>query len=97
MAEQKSGGYQQADAFVSSGFSLAQVVFGVCSFLVALILLLQFGSQIQVFEDLVFHKQPGLWPLISLLGMLVFGGFQILQYWRHREILREPGFVLRWS
>ncbi len=93
MGEQKVSDYQQADAFVTSGFSLAQVVFGILAFLVALVFLILFPFQIQVFDELAFHKQPGLWPLISLVGMLIFGFFQVVQYWLNKEMLSEPGFV----
>ncbi len=93
MSDFKGSKFQQADAFFTTRFSLAQVVFGLCTFVVALVLLSQIGSQAKFFDNLAFEKQPGLWPLISILGMLVFGFFQVIQYWMHRAILSEPTFT----
>ncbi len=92
MGERKSSKFQQADAFFTSRFSLAQVVYGLFTFVVALVLLSQIGTQARFFDNLAFEKQPGLWPLISITGMLVFGFFQVIQYWLHRHILTEPKF-----
>ena len=93
MNDKKPGEFSQADAFATSRFSLAQVVFGLVTFVVALVLMSQIGTQAKFFGNLALEKQPGLWPLIAIAGMLVFGFFQIMQYWFHRHMLSEPTFA----
>lgn len=93
MSEHRKTDFQQADAFIRTRFSLAQVIFGLITFAVALILASQLGSQAKFFDNLAPEKQPGLWPALSIAGMLAFGFFQILQYWFSRTMLTEPGFT----
>jgi len=92
MSERRKTDFQQADAFFRTQFSLAQVVFGLITFVVALALASQLGTQAKFFDNLALEKQPGLWPALSIAGMLVFGFFQVLQYWFSRTMLTEPGF-----
>ncbi len=80
------------DYFVSP-YSSALVWFGVCTFLVAVFLASQLGSQTKFFEGMPLEKQPGLWAAIGIVGMLIFGFFQMVQFWFHRNGLRAPGFV----
>lgn len=80
------------DYFVSP-YSSALVWFGVCTFLVAVFLASQLGSQTKFFEGMPLEKQPGLWAAIGIVGMLIFGFFQMLQFWFHRNGLQAPGFV----
>ena len=80
------------DYFVSP-YSSALVWFGVCTFLVAVFLASQLGSQTKFFEGMPLEKQPGLWAAIGIVGMLIFGFFQMVQFWFHRNGLRAPAFV----
>ncbi len=77
---------------MQSRFSAAQVIYGLGAFAFALLLFSQLESQAKYFDKLVLAKQPGLWPVISIVGMLVFGTLQLIQYWLHRATLTGAGF-----
>lgn len=51
----------------------AEIVFAVISFCVAGFLATQWSTQTAWVEGQVWGRQPGLWPLIAIVGMLVFG------------------------
>ncbi|MCW1934752.1 tripartite tricarboxylate transporter TctB family protein [Pararhodobacter zhoushanensis] len=51
----------------------AEIVFAVASFLAAGILALFWSSQTTWIDGQPLVRQPGLWPLIAILGMLLFG------------------------
>lgn len=80
------------DYFVSP-YSSALVWFGIITFLIAIFLASQLGVQAKFFDNMRIEKQPGLWSAIGIVGMLIFGFFQVLQFWFHRNGLQAPGFV----
>ncbi|WP_461476878.1 tripartite tricarboxylate transporter TctB family protein [Pararhodobacter aggregans] len=51
----------------------AEIVFAVASFVVALLLAALWSTETQWIDGQPWSRQPGLWPLIAILGMLVFG------------------------
>ena len=56
----------------------AEVVFAVASFLVAVVLAALWSSQTAWIEGQDWSRQPGLWPLIAVAGMLVFGAGELI-------------------
>ncbi|HPD92932.1 MAG: tripartite tricarboxylate transporter TctB family protein [Rhodobacter sp.] len=51
----------------------AEIVFAVVSFLIAVALALAWSTETQWIDGQAWSRQPGLWPLIAVVGMLVFG------------------------
>lgn len=78
----KTSGYSAAGEFFSDKFGVPQVFFGVAAFLLASFLLLKLPEETKYFEGLVWYKQPSLTPAVSIIGMLLFGFFQAIQYFR---------------
>lgn len=63
----------------------AELVYAVASFSVALGLAALWPTQTTWFEGQPAGRQPGLWPLIAIVGMLVFGlGELMASVWRNR-------------
>ncbi|MCF4099309.1 tripartite tricarboxylate transporter TctB family protein [Maritalea mediterranea] len=89
----KSNRAEKVDDYFVSPYSSALVWFGVCTFLVAIFLASQLGTQAKFFDNMRLERQPGLWSAIGIVGMLFFGFFQMLQFWFHRNGLQAPGFV----
>lgn len=56
-----------------------QSVFALCFLGFALFLFLLLPYQTTRVEDTLWHKQPGFWPMVSIIGMVVFG---VLHFWR---------------
>ncbi|MFN3955087.1 MAG: tripartite tricarboxylate transporter TctB family protein [Pararhodobacter sp.] len=56
----------------------AEIVFAVVSFMVALVLATQWSSQTTWLEGQRLGRQPGLWPLIAIIGMLAFGTGELI-------------------
>ncbi|MCC5988537.1 MAG: tripartite tricarboxylate transporter TctB family protein [Pararhodobacter sp.] len=56
----------------------AEIVFAVLSFAIALFLATQWSSQTVWFEGQRAGRQPGLWPLIAIVGMLAFGTGELI-------------------
>jgi len=55
----------------------AEVLFGIGALVVALLLGSQIGSQTKWINGLSMVKQPGFWPVVSIGGMILFGGFEL--------------------
>lgn len=89
----KSNRALKVDDYFVSPYSSALVWFGICTFFVAIFLASQLGIQAKFFDNMPIEKQPGLWSAIGIIGMLIFGFFQIIQFWFHRNGLQAPGFV----
>ena len=51
----------------------AEIVFAVASFAVAAVLALLWSAQTTWIDGQPLTRQPGLWPLIAIVGMLIFG------------------------
>ncbi|MFT6659307.1 tripartite tricarboxylate transporter TctB family protein [Maritalea sp.] len=83
----------KVEDYFSSPYSSALVWFGICTFFVAIFLASQLGTQAKFLENFPIEKQPGLWSAIGIVGMLLFGFFQMVQFWFHRNGLQAPGFV----
>lgn len=56
----------------------AEIVFALASFAIALFLASQWPSQTTWFEGQRAGRQPGLWPLIAITGMLAFGTAELI-------------------
>ncbi|WP_461472645.1 tripartite tricarboxylate transporter TctB family protein [Pararhodobacter sp.] len=56
----------------------AEIVFAVVSFLIAVALATQWSSQTDWVARQPLSRQPGLWPLIAIVGMLVFGAGELI-------------------
>lgn len=56
----------------------AEVVFAVASFLVAVALATQWSTQTTWVEGQPWSRQPGLWPLVAIVGMLMFGAGELV-------------------
>jgi len=63
----------------------AEIVFGVLSFAAALLLLTRIGAETTWLEGRPFVKQPAFWPTVAIVGMTVFGAFEL---WSTRRALR---------
>jgi putative tricarboxylic transport membrane protein len=68
----------------------AEIIFGALAFLSAVFLLSQIPAQTSWFENTPFVSQPGFWPVISIVGMTVFGAAELWFSWRrHRRSQSE--------
>ena len=56
----------------------AEIVFAVASFLVALLLAALWSTETRWIDGQPWSRQPGLWPLIAVVGMLVFGAGELI-------------------
>lgn len=56
----------------------AEIVFAVASFLVAVFLATQWSTQTSWGSGRPITRQPGLWPLIAVVGMLLFGAGELV-------------------
>jgi len=63
----------------------AEIVFGIISFAAALILLSQIGNQVTWVKNLRFVQQPGFWPVVAIVGMTIFGAFELYFTWRRNR------------
>lgn len=78
----------------------AEIVFAVISFAIAVALAFQWPEQTRWFDDQPLGRQPGLWPLIAIIGMLVFGlGELIGCFLRNRQAKSDDVWpeVLHWA
>lgn len=65
----------------------AEIVFAVVSFGFAALLAVQWPTQTSWFDGQPFGRQPGLWPLIAIVGMLLFGlGELVACFLRNRQL-----------
>ena len=77
----------------------AEIVFGIFSFCIALILLTQIGSETQWLDGKPWHRQPSFWPAVSIAGMTVFGALELIFSWRRNATGRGEsitGEVINW-
>lgn len=56
----------------------AEIVFAVASFAVAMVLAVLWPWQTSWIDGQPWSRQPGLWPLIAVVGMLVFGAGELV-------------------
>jgi len=70
------------DALLNPEHKRAEFVYGVAAFLFAVFLLTQFRNQTVWVDGLQLTKQPAFWPIVSILGMVVFGTFELIISWR---------------
>jgi hypothetical protein len=66
----------------------AEIVFGGLSFAIALFLLSQIGTETTWVAHQPFVRQPAFWPVVSIVGMTAFGGFEL---WSTVRALRGRG------
>jgi hypothetical protein len=98
--ESKEPGHD-LDDLVHPPHHRAEIVFAVVSFLVAVFLATQWSGQTVWAEGRPWSRQPGLWPLVAIVGMLVFGiGELIATVIRNKrngggDVLAEVGLWLR--
>ena len=71
----------------------AEIVFAVTAFAIALFLATQWSTQTTWVAGQPLGRQPGLWPAIAIVGMIVFGAGELVAcLWRN--IRRGGGNVL---
>jgi putative tricarboxylic transport membrane protein len=78
----------------------AEIVFGVLSFAFAVFLLTRIGNQTTWIEGRRFVEQPAFWPAVSIVGMTVFGAFELFYSWRRSWPMRVGNVaseVLLWA
>ncbi|MEZ5811742.1 MAG: tripartite tricarboxylate transporter TctB family protein [Rhizobiaceae bacterium] len=78
----------------------AEIIFGVASFAIALALLSQVGNQTTWADGEPWVKQPAFWPLVSIVGMTLFGALELFFSWRRNSTGRGdsiPAEVLFWT
>lgn len=56
----------------------AEIVFAVASFLVAVLLAALWSTETTWINNQPWSRQPGLWPLIAVVGMLLFGTGELI-------------------
>jgi len=77
----------------------AEIVFGILSFAAALLLLTQIGTETSWLDGRPFVRQPAFWPTVAIVGMTVFGVFEL---WSAGRALRRGSAeeigpeVLKW-
>jgi hypothetical protein len=74
-------------------------VFGVLSFAAALLLLTLIGTETEWLDGRPFVRQPAFWPAVAIVGMTVFGVFELWSTGRalRRGAAGEIGAeVLKW-
>lgn len=64
----------------------AEIVFGVLSFAVALLLLTRIGAETSWLDGRPFVRQPAFWPTVAIVGMTFFGTFEL---WSTGRALRR--------
>ncbi len=77
----------------------AEIVFGVASFLVALFLLTQISGETTWLKGQPWTKQPAFWPVVSIIGMTIFGTLELFFSWRRNASGRGDsiaGEVIDW-
>lgn len=66
----------------------AEIVFGVLSFAAALLLFTRIGAETTWLDGRPFVRQPAFWPTVAIVGMTIFGAFELWSTWR--ALQREP-------
>ena len=85
--------------FVEARHHRAEIVFGVLSFGAALLLLTVIPGQTKWIAGQPLVRQPAFWPIVSIVGMTLFGTFELIFSWaRNRSGRGETiaGEVGRW-
>jgi hypothetical protein len=78
----------------------AEIVFGALAFLFAVFLLFQIPTQTIWVDGSPFVSQPAFWPVISIVGMTLFGAAQLWLSWRRNKNFRSAEIrseVLHWA
>ena len=91
---------QQLSELIRPRHHRAEIVYALVSFAIALLLASQWPSQTAWFEGQPAGRQPGLWPLIAIAGMLIFGAGELLAcLWRNRRSNGSKALpeVLHWA
>jgi hypothetical protein len=89
-----------ADRRLQAAHHPAEIVFGALAFLLAVVLLVQIPTQTTWADGSALVAQPAFWPVISIVGMTVFGATELWFAWRRNrdsqsaEIRTE---VLHWA
>lgn len=74
---------------------VGELTFALFLLLTSLLLVVQLPEQVKYFSNRVFYKQPGLWTLISLVGMVCFGALYCVNLWRKHQATTENKPVQR--
>ena len=61
--------------------------FGIATFVIALYLASQMGSEVKWLSSKPLVNQPGFWPVMAVCGMVLFGVLQLLSMVRSRAFL----------
>lgn len=79
--------------FTHQPHTRAEIVFAVVSFGVALVLAALWSTETTWIDGQPWSRQPGLWPLIAVVGMLLFGAGELVTCIA-RNLRKEGGSVL---
>lgn len=77
----------------------AEIVFGVFSLGAALLLLSQIGTETSWVDGRPVIRQPAFWPAVAIVGMIVFGAFELASTWRALRTRQSGAIgpeVVRW-
>jgi hypothetical protein len=73
-----------------------ELLFVLLFFVLAVLLLSQLPDQVKWFKKTKLAAQPALWPAISIVGMVVFGGGHLWNIFRKDDLQRERGEAAIW-
>jgi putative tricarboxylic transport membrane protein len=93
-------GHHDISELVEARHHRAEIVFGALSFAFALFLAAEIGAQTTWIDNRRFVEQPAFWPIVSILGMTIFGAFELWFSWRRNRRGRGDGVlpeVLQWA
>ena len=74
-----------------------ELAFALVFLLCALLLLSQIGTQALWFPRTQFAAQPAFWPMVSLIGMSLFGGLYLISLLRMAKPVTEWREMLMWA
>ncbi len=83
----------------ANSYHKAELVFALAAFLVALFLLSQIGSQVTWSSNKTLTNQPGFWPVMAIVGMVIFGAGEMVVSVRRFRTNAEgaiPNELLLW-
>ncbi|MEM7427095.1 MAG: tripartite tricarboxylate transporter TctB family protein [Pseudomonadota bacterium] len=83
-------GEQDIKAVIAPAHKRAEIVFAVVAFAGAVALATQIQTQVTWNANRPFFNQPGFWPVMAIMGMLVFGAAElVLVLRRHARTVGE--------
>jgi hypothetical protein len=80
--------HHDLNELVEAKHQRAEIVFGILSFAFALFLLSQIGAQTTWIDSRRLVEQPAFWPIVSIVGMTIFGVFELWFSWQRNKSLK---------